>query len=609
MIVNISDPTYRCNFTKPMDILSAILYLSYGIESGLCDRGRYDNSFEYPGNTKVDELKRIYVELIGSTRKDIKLLDYHDDYSELFYSTGRLILSGIMLEKYSTRFKDENIEEISGITLGLLNDFSTVAYRQFNKLLSDFSKDGIDNSSTPLLNVNPYFEDDILSLNHSMIVPIINSGIFFSILGSFMGILNNLQIKELFSYGDDSEERISGTGVINHILTEYKIAPEKFYSIGQFCMLFNLITIYLEKSIGIKFNDRFTVIFKAIGRDFENIYDIRLNITEDVDFKDIVLSETNFIHDRMLAMFREVLKTTSQFYIGDHSYDLRPMYMKYLLRSGISYIPPLVEILKYDVNLDFSNICNYKSTIDAHAYERLIKKILLLQKTLFETTSNVEYVESWYSLRYFEKYLFNIYSYWINSKTPFKIDGVDDIYVVVDAYSDTTNKEMRPINTVQYSIAIERTMDIIESLNARYCEAQEYLYSLKSGSPFNSEYYSRLDKILIGHIQHDSILDAARDNQYGKLPYIASLASFDQKSIDVEAINGNVDLKKLHKLDILDKGYIDTNRSVSRTPYYIMEDGSFNNLILEGAGGESLSATIADVLKGLTNHEHLYLTR
>lgn len=623
MIINVNNPTTRYGYKKPIELFCSLMYLDYGIHSGLCDKDKYLSSLfveDYPFNR--NNLKEMGDIAIIFKEKSESLIDY-SDISNLFYNTGRLILTGIVQSFMDEVFgdngcgdKSEYDSEISGLTIGLIDNCGTIAYQKFQQLLKDFAVDKIDLSLTPVINVVPYFNDGIKGVNHAEILPIINTALFYSTIGSFMSILNTQQIKELFDYSENIEN-VSSTGIIDHMINVYKIEKEKLYNLLQFCSIYNCITTYIEKSVGIKFNDRFSTIFRAIGLEFFNIYNTQMNITEETNLKDIVVNESISLQDRMFALVREVINPISSLYVGDHHYDHRKMYMKYLVTVGefINYYPPMVELLKYKVNVDYSNIKSYTSVLDAHAYDRMIKELLINYNKIYDVTSNIsdkDYIISWYKLRYLERLVCEIYHYWKNSKSPFKIEGVDPIFVDVENKLGSTEKKMVEITSAPYSLAYERAMYIIDSINARYVEAQDFYYCDKwkrgINTIFNSKYYSKMNELDLNDFSYDNAIDAVRENQYGKYPYIVSTGLYNKPDLEVLASSDNIDFDKINKLSILDSVYVDSKRSISRSPYEIMKNNCFNYSILDNESGEELSKQLVDILKTLTNQEFLYLS-
>ena len=615
MIINMKYYDVTFGNKKPLDILSSIIYLKYGIESKLCNEKEYYKIFtKYNCNswyTRNEDITKLIKETYLVFKNEEPYLDYKK-YGTLFYNTGKLILTAININSENTINKDIYNCFIKNYSIieGILNSYSNITYQNFQKILTEFSKDKVNFSFSPVLNIEAYFKENIKALNHAEILAVINTGIFYSILGSLFGILNTQQINELFNYGEDVES-VSGSGIMNHIDKEYKIEPEKIYNLYMFSGIYDLLTTYLEKSIGIKFNDRFSIVIRAIGNEFIKLYDKEFNITEETDFKEIVFNNNLPVIDRIFSLIREIINPVSNLYVGDHSYDFRPMYIKYLYNKNKIYYPPMVELLKYANNFDYSNIINYTSIIDAHAYERLIKSILIHHYNIYgkSESTNKDYVISWFKLRYLERYLDKIYKYWINSKTPLKIEGVDPMYVPVETNAGVAIKDEVPIEKVQYSIAIERTIDILDSLNARYCEAVEMYFNLKMNElKFDSDFHSKTEKLIYDDYTYDNIESAIRENQIGKRPYLVSIGMYDDKLLNKIALNNPVDMEKIKKLAIVDSKYNDSTRSFYRSPYDIMKTDSFNYQLLEGEIGEKIASDLTYIIKSLSNYEHLYIS-
>ena len=99
-----------------------------------------------------------------------------------------------------------------------------------------------------------------------------------------------------------------------------------------------------------------------------------------------------------------------------------------------------------------------------------------------------------------------------------------------------------------------------------------------------------------------------QENQYGRYPYLVSIGLYNKEDLEVLASNGNIDFKKINKLSILDSLYVDSFRSINRSPYEIVKNDCFNFSILEGTEGTDVANILSDILRNLTNHEFLYLS-
>ena len=223
MIINMKYYDVTFGNKKPLDILSSIIYLKYGIESKLCNEKEYYKIFtKYDYNswyTKKEDITKLIKETYLVFKNEEPYLDYKK-YGTLFYNTGKLILTAININSENTINKDIYNNTYS-IIEGILNSYSNITYQNFQKILTEFSKDKVNFSFSPVLNIEAYFKENIKALNHAEILAVINTGIFYSILGSLFGILNTQQINELFNYGEDIESA-SGSGIMNHIDKEYK---------------------------------------------------------------------------------------------------------------------------------------------------------------------------------------------------------------------------------------------------------------------------------------------------------------------------------------------------------------------------------------------------
>ena len=73
--------------------------------------------------------------------------------------------------------------------------------------MANFGKEGIDDSVFQILNVGPYFVEGIEDVNKIKILPILATGVFFSLIGAFFNNLDEGQVKELFYYGEDIDPK------------------------------------------------------------------------------------------------------------------------------------------------------------------------------------------------------------------------------------------------------------------------------------------------------------------------------------------------------------------------------------------------------------------
>jgi len=605
MITNIINPAEVCYFEKPMDIFSAFMFLRYAIdEEKIGTNDEYSTLFQ--GSPYSSEILKKISDIPVYMRKTEQKLISNRDLSKLFFNTGKLMMMCISQPFFTLCFNSYSYEEeVASTSIGLVKEFDELSYSHFNKMIDEFSKDkSTIVTQHPLMCLSTYFDKGIECFNHAEILGAMNTAIIYTVLGAIMESLDNDQINDLFAYGDDNLS-ITGTAVIDFISKNCKFSEDKMYNILQLCFISDTFTSYLEKSIGITFDDKFSSVLRSAGKEFGIVYDKRNNITPDTDLKTITLSKMNTTQDRMVALFREVLKPTSPMYVGDHSYDWRFYYRRYLLRSNNSYNPPMVEFLKGENNLDYSNLIKYTAILDAHAYERIAKVAVIEAGKVMNPTSDKEFVTSWFKLKYVEKLIDTVYKYWNLSKTPFLIDGVDPLCVDVETPGDSTVKKVLPITKVPYTKAYERASYIIDAITARYYEAMEFMYSKKFGSPFETGYFKRLNEIDFNDLSFDNLIDAVRDNQYMKVPYIVSVGAYDYSFIR-STLNSTpgIDFNKLIKLNVIDTKY---SERVIRSPFQILRDGNFNSAMLDGDTGENIATGLREIITGLTNYEYLYL--
>lgn len=607
----------KVGYKRPLELLSAVIYAKYGTRAGLKEID-FNNYFTIMYNISLDNLKDISSTLVGIDDKKDHLLNYNENYSKIFFNTGRLAFLSMLFEIKETekiplndnksdsptevKLYDNLPKEVVGMSKGLAEEFGEFSYKSMLKIFKDFESENEIDTVDPMINIGPYFSEDVRCLNSKELIPIINTSLFYIIIGYVFGNIEDSAIKELFKYKENIKSG-DPVKILNYLKDNVGAEKEKIYNFCVMCMLYDKMTTYIEKSIGLNFNSKFSYIFRSIGRGF-----VKTNKSIDV------IDDTTQIPDIMVSLLTRILDTKSLYYLGDGIDSLRPMFVKHINNSKQAYEPAYILSIADSEEIDFltsPRLENYKSVIDISAYNDAIKSALIYHRNILTDKNKYStYIKSWYYHKYYEKLIYKAFTHWEKSKTPLKIEGIEDLYVEIDiALNDSTKMEYRNINKIEYSKAYALAMNIIYNLNARYCEAHEYLFCVNANRSFNSDYYKRLSSVKVGHFAHDSIVDAIRDNQYGKYPYLITIGNYSQEDINTKVLNGNLDMNKLKKLGVLDDKFENLEKSVCRPPYEIIRDNNLNYFIIEGSGGASLANKITSILKELNNDEYLYIVR
>jgi len=590
---------------KPLSLIAALLYGKFYDEYDADDndgiRRSNLNSFIFRSLNR-DAFTSIGETFIGLN--DGALVNYSKDHANLFNNTGKSILMSMIYEVYNAKHGDDvntyipEFAEINrGLILGLTKEMSDFSYRNMNLTLSKFSADGSKNKVFPFLSVAPYFEDGIGGLNHSQIFPIINSAIYYILTGTMFGLIGDeIKVREIFGYESDTAVDVDSL---------FKALPQdKILNISHLAMMFEIICDYTEKSTGVKFNDKFTAAFRTFG----SAYMKKFNEANDgCDYSSCITSDAYDINTRAAMVVMDSLCPTSQRYVGDHTYDLRPMYFQHILRDT-TYLPPMYARVQDEFNGAWADLEKYTSIMDLHAYERAMRTCLTYLESM-NMTDDSAFVSNWYKYIHLDTLINNAFRCWSSSKSPFKIVGVDDLYVEVDSINDSTVKKCMSINSIQYSIGFERAITIAKALNARYIEAVEWIYCKKSRAQFNSDFYKKIDYVAEGFLAYDSVEDAIRDYKTLKQPRLTTIGDYSNSDLATYASKNNVDCgnKTIVKLCDLDTSYVDSDRSVVRYPFDIVRNGNFNNLILTNSNdsGKKFATTI----KNLENAEFAFLMK
>lgn len=607
----------RLGFNKPGDIVTALMFLRFGETFGETTLGSFYDCFKVYEYLNVENLGK--ASSLIATKNDTNMGDYKTDHSQIFFNFGRLILLALTDAHFEQRLaaQHENrhfyttSDELRGMLFGILSTYCDFSHSQLRKLVNEFAPDNIDNTISPALYVKPYFEDGVLSLGAGEMLAVVATAAHYTLISFLMNNLENLKFKEIFKYGEEAKS-FDGKSLIKTLqdsLDEVKL--DSFFKLAS---IYNTILAYVERSIGKEFNDRFSIAFKAIGDTYTQVFDLRFDINPE-NIHDYVIDGLYKLDDSVMLLTRELVDFEAPIYIGDHLTDLRKMYLKQIYNADTSYSSVYNTILKDGITckIDFDNIKNYTAVIDVAAYESLVKTAIFQYRQTQKTSKNDEYLQSFYQLKYIEHLISDVYKYWTTKKVPFKILGVDDMYVEVTAASGETYKALKDVNTIGYSTAYARAMEIINQINARYVEAYEMAVE-NSGKrvddePTVDEYYRKVESVKPSDYNFDTTEDCVRAYMSGKLPYLVTIGGINPKELTKYVAQEEIDSKKLTKLAILDKEFVSVEKSIIKSPFEVVKSGSFNTNIIDGTGGKDTASTLATIIKNCNNREICYLSR
>ena len=587
-------PSDEIGCEKPFDLATFLMYIRFYDELGFKNALEFDGNYNYFSVWDKDKLNKVSAVLFD--KNESNMIDYKNDHSVVLYNMGRMILLA-MNAGYLDKIIDKEIPIArqfltqTGEISGVLSVYNNLCYPLIKKVNKEFAKDNLDDTFSPVLYIQPYFDEDIISSNHAELFPIFATALYYTMIGFLMSNLDDIHFKEYFSYGEDMGE-VNGRKLIK-TLEDNGLTIEKTESFFKFASMYASIINHLEVSIGVKFNDRFSIVFKAIGDEYSDLFDTKAEFGSNHDMYDDVLGDRFDPRDTAVLLVRELHNPTSLIYVGDHPYDLRSMYLKHVYSPNVDYKPYFTEKLKGDVNIDYENLKNYKSVIDCHAYERAIKVALLTYDAL---DSNKDYVENFYKLKFVEKLITDAYKFWTTLKSPLKIEGIDDMCVEVEVGRSIVKKTMG-INSIKWSIALNRVKQIITQFNARYCEA----YALRKKKD-EVEFYRKLESAEPGSFHFDSTEDAVRHYVDGELPYIVTIGSLSTRDLNEYMEKGNIDFKKLNKLSQIDKSVVDRS---NKSPAEVYGNNLISTSILTG----DVSKEITKILKDANYAEICYLSR
>jgi len=614
------ESTRKKESITPLDLISLFIYIRYQkdiidlISTKNITTSKYALIKE--GISSSDTLCGFYEKVgdigrsIFSKRSSYLDLDMNEDISNLFFNSGRIFLSNLVgnfaIQSNSKELKDSLFinnysisEELVSTLNGLSSEFGEQCYSIYNTIKKDFAGENIDTSIDCVLNLTPYFDDDIRNMNNATILPIMNTALFYSILGYIMKCFSSVRFKEVMGYGKEDVDKlnVSVNSIIKEIIEGSTEGTDKVYNLSLMCYLYTKITSYIEVSIGKEFDSRFSKIFKELGNGFEKTFKASKESDKRLGINELIIS---FVEDYLI-------NPVSNIYIGDHIYDLRDFYTRQIIDNNTKYTPPLIYITDKEFDYDYF-IRNSSSCINITEYDKCIKSAIKANNIVSTNKcSKKEFIDAWYRLRYLEKAISLSLAKWSDTKSVFKIVGMDDLFVEMRSPNGSIVKDYKNINDVQYSVAYAKAIDIILKLNARYCEAIEYNYSIVAGGTFDLDYYKKLSKVSFGHFFHENVISAARESQLYKQPYFISLGNYSEKEIKFEALKGSyIDTKKISKLEVLDTQY--NNNPTLRSPYEIINSGCFNTTIISEEDS-SIVNELYDIIRGLNIQEYMYLIK
>ena len=600
-------------FKKPLDIATGFIFLRYGELFGagaLEDFWKNFKSYEMISEDYLGKAGRAI-----ACKDDSSMIDYAKDHAEIFYNNGKLILLDLANAWFYKKFEDAHPQagscmyddESHGILMGLRSNYVDFSHSQLRKLIRDFAPDRIDDTISPVLHTNQYFDDGILGMGKASVLPVLATALYYTMLGFIMSNMTNIELKEFFKFGEEVT-KVNGQEVVKNITISYE-KTETFY---KFASMYSAIISHVEVIIGKTFNDRFHLYFKAIGEIYNDTFDTRFELEEEARYDEIIGGNFD-LTDTTILLVRELVTTTSIVYVGDDCLDIRKMYIKQIYNDSTPYVS-VYDKLTFVGTERSENIKNYTAVIDVAAYEELVK-VAIATKMQLEKSSGAKYISNFYELMYLERLISDAYTYWDSKKTPLKINGVEPMYVEVEKFRGETRKELREPNTIKYSVAYARAMELIREINARYCEAYEFMFSKKWARGMNGDFtptasfYKKTESIKPEDYSFDYQDDAVRAYTEGRLPYLVTIGKIGDRELNAY-INQNIseiDFAKLHKLDALDREYIDVTRSASKTPYEIVKSATFNDAVIDN--DSELATKLADILQNCNGREICYLSR
>jgi hypothetical protein len=598
---------------KPLNILTAILLLDYYKDhsrknaSGDLIGSKNSFSYAFQGNwwNQIDEtLKELFTDFH----------DKKDDKPVILFNGGKILLLSLYSRFYeltsSLPFLREMVvgpypDDSSLVERGLLSGFAGDYNKQARDIVSDLLKEIHEDEiiNVPLIDTERFFEVGEFCCNKSEMFGIITNAAYYTLAGFFAGNLG-ANIVDFFK----SNKNASGSSVISKLNGDYGIGDDKFYTFGQMAMVFDTLVDFIERGIGVEFNDVLTKVFRAVGQEMRSIFDKRVKESVDnEEFIESLLLNPDFEHpyDRAYAYLLNITNLNSEMSIGSKTVDLRKVYSSAIL-FGNSYKAPFraetyVEFPEANSRL-LALQNSYRTIIDPCAYELLLRKYLADRATLLKTNENSRYITLWYSVHWMGALIERISNFWNTANKPLQIIHMEDMC----ERNELDRYVPKDINTIDYRDAFHKVQETISGLNMRFLEA----FKEDLGTPGSFKTTSLMtDKYEIDSFTPSDIVPQMfMGGSSGKLRTIDGVDKLEKGEGVFDANDLNV--SKLSKLNLLDNETDPENTHVlPRSVYDVVSSNSFNASVVEGEGGREAASRISKILRDLYMQEYLALVR
>jgi len=598
---------------KPLNILTAILLLDYYRDhsrkntSGDPIGSKNSFSYAFQGNwwSQIDEtLKGLFT-------------DFHekkDDKPVILFNGGKILLLSLYSRYYeltsSLHFLREMAvgpypDDSSLVERGLLNGFAADYNKASHDIVSDIIKEvhGDDVVNVPLIDTERFFEVGEFCCNKSEILGILTNAAYYTLAGFFAGNLGG-NVVEFFK----SNKGASGSSIVSKLNGEYGISDDKFYTFGQLAMVFDTLVDFVERGIGVEFNDVLTKVFRAVGKEMRDIFDKRVKESSDnEEFIESLLVNPEFEHpyDRAFVYLLNITNLNSEMSIGSKTVDLRKIYSGSIL-FGKEYKAPFRAETYIDFPEANSRILalqnSYRTVIDPCSYELLLRKYLADRATLLKTNENSRYIILWYTVHWMGGLIDRISNFWNTANKPFQIIHMEDVC----ERNEMDRYVPKDINTIDYRDAFRKVQEVISGLNMRFLEA----FKAELGTPGDYKTTSTMtDKYEIeSFTPSDIVPQLFMGGSSGKLRTIDGVTKLEKGEGVFDSPEPNI--TKLSKLNLLDTESDPENTHVlPRSVYDVVSSNSFNASVVEGEGGREAASRISKTLRELYMGEYLSLVR
>jgi hypothetical protein len=651
----------RNELENPSDFLAAILFSYFG--DGYEENKEMVNllganfNFLYPNPdfVKVIRGKVSYIQDVIET--DGKNLTSDKELGEFFHSYATLGLISIFYkrlnddgagvgEKYE--MKDDDNEFIKKKNEGLFsnsNVFNTVlgcdptqaisvASDMVEKQLEDFflsfmTEEEFKTISIPVINLKQTFEDGVNGLNHAQIILPINTLTYLLGLGIILKRLGQDEWTTSISLFKGDNVSSSNITMLNEkILNNFDVVQK--HNFDFIMAVFYRTLKHISRNICFSFNDKVSILFSICGNSSAESLRIKYGTDTYREISDknpalrypILSGETilDNIKDTVYFFLEEFTDPRSNSYVGDHSFDIRPVFQHYIGGNSISdrTSPYLVKWLEeynqyqqdnLGINIvdDISSLKYYKDKIDCHMFERVIKLALI---NLQNVIKNKNKSNSWLSYKFFDLMIKQMYDLWSSDRFVAKIEGVDPIYVEMTDFVNSkyeVTRQVLDVNRAPYNLSKNRVKDILGMLVTRYCEAIEYLYlktnhaSAKEIEETMSWYAKRENGLNDPYINYD--VDKKMElYEKDHIPLILALNNISMANLKRFILKGTIDYTNLKKIVAEMRKSSTNNVSIRGLVnfadlfYELDENGLTKNENLNSSAGEINKLEIRDIL-------------